>query len=102
MTAERRAVDRLLALFPDFDLLEVDWQLPNASQADPGPWLVVTLGQRSDDGGHAWARRRYAIWKLTGAVHGIGANGAVIDPPVIEGRIDVQTIQEWPPRADRR
>jgi hypothetical protein len=86
MTIERLALDHLLYTFADFDLLEVDWQLPDVGRADPGPWLLVTLGQRSDDGGHAWARRRYAIWKRTGAIHGIDADGAVIDPPLVAGR----------------
>ncbi len=84
-TTERQGLDGLLALFPDFDLLEVNWKLPNESRADPGPWLIVLLGQRSDDGAHAWAVHHYAIWKRTGAVHLL--DGAmVVDPPIIEGR----------------
>jgi hypothetical protein len=72
-------------MFPGFDLLEIEWGLPDRLSADPNPWLKVVLGQRSDDGGHAWARHQYAIWKVTGAVHGIDADGAVIDPPFIPG-----------------
>jgi hypothetical protein len=83
-TTERRALDRLLDLFPAFDLLDVNWQLPSDTNAG-GPWLLVRLGQRSDDGYEAWAVHHFAIWKTTGAVHGIDADGAVIDPPLIEG-----------------
>jgi hypothetical protein len=79
-TRERLALDRLLALFPTFDVLRVDWQL--------SPWLLVELGQRSDDGAEAWARHCFAIWKLTGATHGIDTYGAVIDPPFLEGMAD--------------
>lgn len=94
-TIERRALNALLVMFPDFDLLGVDWQRPADYLAhrqgsgsigdlgEPGPWLLVYLGQRSDDGFEAWARHDYAIWKRTGAVHLVGADGAVIDPPLI-------------------
>lgn len=78
VTTERRALDSLLAIFPWFDVLDIDWQ--------HGPWLLVTLGQRSDDDAHAWATHKYAIWKRTGAVHLVGPDGAVIDPPIIEVR----------------
>lgn len=85
-TTERRAIDELLAVFPWFDVLDVDWQLPDETRSDSGPWVLVTIGQRSDDGAEAWAQHRYAIWKRTGAVHGIDATGAVIDPPLLLGR----------------
>jgi hypothetical protein len=86
MTTERQALDKLLSLFPDFDLLDVDWQRPKAQGETPGPWLRVYLGQRSDDGFEAWARHEYAIWKRTGAVHLISSQtGAVVDPPIIAG-----------------
>jgi hypothetical protein len=84
-TVERQALDKLLSMFPDFDLMGVDWQRPKGQGETPGPWLIVFLGQRSEDGFEAWARHEYAIWKRTGAVHLVGADGAVIDPPIIEG-----------------
>jgi hypothetical protein len=85
-TTERRALDRLLALFPSFDLLEVNWYRASGT-TDGGPWLRVRLGQRSDDGYESWAVHHFAIWKVTGAVHGIDADGAVIDPPLIPGDV---------------
>jgi hypothetical protein len=83
-TTERRALNTLLALFPDRDLLAVNWQSPNLGR-EAGPWLLVSLGQRSENGNEAWARSEYAIWKRTGAIHLIDADGAVIDPPFIPG-----------------
>jgi hypothetical protein len=85
VTTEREALDALLAMFSWFDVLSVDWQRPDHTRSEPGPWLLVTLGQRSDDGTEAWAEHRFAIWKRTGAVHGIDVNGAVIDPALITG-----------------
>ena len=86
-TIERRALDLLLAMHPFFDLLEVDWQLAIEDEGETirpfiGPWLLVTLGQRSQDGGPVWARHRFAIWKATGAVHGVEEDGAVTDDPL--------------------
>lgn len=75
---ERRAVDRLLAAHPDFDLLEVAWGSPHEPTA-PVPWLIVVLGQRSAGGGEVWARYAFAIWKHTGAIHGLQADGSVTD-----------------------
>jgi len=71
----RRGLDLLLASCPHLDLIELSWQ------AD-GPWLLVTLGQQSADGSDAFARHEYAIWRRTGAVHGVVA-GAVTDDPVL-------------------
>lgn len=83
-TVERRGLDALLNAMPFFDLLAVDWQLDEPlGWNGPGPWLMVTLGQRSDDGAHAWATHTYAIWKRTGAVHLVTADGEVIDPPYL-------------------
>jgi hypothetical protein len=83
-TRERLALDRLLAIYRTFDVLHVDWQLPSET-GSAGPWLLVELGQRSDNGVEAWARHRFAIWKATGATHGVGSDGAVLDPPLLEG-----------------
>lgn len=83
MTTERRALDALLARYPDFDLLSVDWQEPDGwGSMLSGVWLIVVLGQRSDDGSETWARHSFAIWKTTGAVHGLGHDGAVTDDPL--------------------
>jgi hypothetical protein len=77
MTIERRAVDALLSRHPDFDVLVVDW-----SVGIPSPWLIVELGQRSEDGAEVWARHTFAIWKTTGAVHGLQRDGSVTDDPL--------------------
>lgn len=82
-TTERRALELLLAAYPAFDLLAVDWQLPD-DVGDGGPWLLVELGQRSHDGLETWARHSFAIWKATGAIHGVGHDGAVTDDPLLE------------------
>lgn len=66
----------LLVMHPAFDVLEVEWQAF-------GPWLLVTLGQRSDGATETWARYPFAIWEHTGAVHGI-RGGAVTDDPIFE------------------
>lgn len=72
----RQGFDVLLALHRGFDVLSVDWQ------AD-GPWLLVTLGQPSANGDvPAFARHPYAIFKRTGAVHGM-RDGAVTDDPLL-------------------
>lgn len=75
-------------MHPDFDVLRVDWQNALAGgchpslaprNVEPGPWLLVTLGQRSDAGNEAWAETTYAIFKRTGAIHFLGLDGAVSD-----------------------
>ena len=68
----RRGLDLLLARYPMLDLVTAEWQ------AD-GPWLLVTLGQQSAGGGPPFALYPFAIWRSTGAVHGIQHDGAVID-----------------------
>jgi hypothetical protein len=86
-TTERQALDLLLRLHPFYDLIEIDWQLALDDEGEEvrpfvGPWLLVTLGQRSDDGGPIWARHHFAIWKATGAVHGLQEDGSVTDDPL--------------------
>jgi hypothetical protein len=76
-SAARRGFDLLLHNAPHLDVLAVEWQRD-------GPWLLVTLGQRSEgDDVVAWARHRYAVFKRTGAVHGFLADGSVTDDPVL-------------------
>jgi hypothetical protein len=84
---ERRALDLLLRMYPFFDLLEIDWQLAIDAEGEEvrpfiGPWLLVTLGQPSVDSSPAWARHHFAIWKATGAVHGVQEDGSVTDDPL--------------------
>ena len=76
-SAARQGLDLLLETYPDFDLLEAEtaWE---EHQLDR-PWLLVTLGQRSEGEHPAWARHRFAIWKTTGAVHGLLHDGSVTD-----------------------
>jgi hypothetical protein len=83
----RRGLDQLLRSFPTWDLIEVDWQLAldgehETVRAFVGPWLLVTLGQPSEDGGPYWAKHHFAIWKETGAVHGLLHDGSVTDDPL--------------------
>jgi hypothetical protein len=85
----RRGLDALLARFPTYDLLALDWDpgrpMPGrrAGDLNVNPWLIVDLGQRSDGGTEAWAASKFAIWKSTGAVHTLGADGAVSDDPIL-------------------
>ena len=72
----RRGLDGLLANVPHLELVAAEWQRG-------GPWLLVTLGQQSADGADVFALHEYAIWKRTGAVHGVHA-GAVTDDPLFE------------------
>lgn len=80
----RRAVDLLLELHPHLDVVAVDAQLPTETRDLEGPWLLVTLGQRSADGSPAYAQYPFAIWKATGAIHGMpeGPGGPVSDDPL--------------------
>jgi hypothetical protein len=73
----RRGLDLLLAQAPHLDLLKAEWQAE-------GPWLLVTLGQRSAGVRETWARHRYAIFTNTGAVHGLQQDGAVTDDPILQ------------------
>lgn len=78
----RRGLDWLLAANPHLELLSAEWQRGDPEHGEMhGPWLLVTLGQASADGSDAFALYPFAIWKATGAVHGM-AGGEVIDPPI--------------------
>lgn len=76
----RRGLDLLLATHPHLDVVRVasPTDTPEAS-----PWLLVDLGQRSADGSDAYAVWRFAVWRSTGAVHGIDHDGAVSDDPIL-------------------
>lgn len=88
----RKGLDALLALHPGFDVLAVEWQgrpstpepFPPFAPSTPGPWLCVDLGQASEGEVEAFAVWRFAILKTTGAVYGIGHDGAVADDPLLE------------------
>ena len=88
-SSARRGLDALLARFPMYDLLALDWdpgrpvQGRRAGDLNVNPWLIVELGQRSDGSTEAWTASKFAIWKSTGAVHTIGADGAVSDDPIL-------------------
>lgn len=73
----RRGVDWLLTTHPHLDLVAAEWQRGTLA----GPWLLVTLGQQSDAGGDVFALHSFAIWKATGAVHGM-SDGEVTDDPL--------------------
>jgi hypothetical protein len=47
-----------------------------------GSWVLVELGQPSAGDVAVWARWKFAIWKSTGAVYQVGADGAVPDDPI--------------------
>jgi hypothetical protein len=72
-TLARIGFDRLLEMHSTMDVVAVDWQ-------SDGPWLLVTLGQPSTSDPDVFARFPYAIFKRTGAVHGM-RDGAVNDEP---------------------
>lgn len=87
----REALDALLARHPLFDVVAIDWQIERLPPdvinqqhplAEQGPWVLVDLGQRSEnfDNVPAWAIWRYAIWKSTGALYAM-RDGAVADDP---------------------
>lgn len=76
----RRGVDWLLALHPSFDLL--DATRPGRSLGQPAAWLVIELGQPSENELEAYAVHRYAIWKNTGAVHLFNSDGSVTDDAI--------------------
>lgn len=80
----RRSLDELLARFPFFDLLEIDWQWVDELGKEHGPWVLVKLGQPSESETEAWAVWPFAIWKTTGNVYGMDVHGAVEDDPIIE------------------
>ena len=78
----RRALDELLTAYPFFDVLKIEWGLDDEGFTGPYPWLLVELGQPSEDDAEVWARHRFAIWKSTGAVHGLQHDGSVTDDPL--------------------
>jgi hypothetical protein len=86
VTPARRGLDALLARYPMLDLVHADAR-PHPTTAEPSdPWLLVTLGQRSEGMSEVYARHEFAIWKNTGAVYIVGHDGAVADDPIIEGQ----------------
>ena len=82
----RQALDRLLVLYPMFDLVSIDWQMGGNYRTGfrhRGVWVLVALGQPSEgfDELPAWALWHFAIFKATGALHNM-EHGEVIDPPI--------------------
>jgi hypothetical protein len=90
----RRALEELLRRHPMLDLLAIDWQVDPADERQAarwrGSWVLVELGQPSDTIAvePAWAVWRFAIWRSTGAVHIVGAGGAVSDDPIFVPHAD--------------
>ncbi|HEX8752110.1 MAG TPA: hypothetical protein VF731_01725 [Solirubrobacterales bacterium] len=87
----RRGLDLLLAAYPHLDVLSIEWQIDGGSELAPGrrwagPWVLVELGQPSDhiDELPAWAVWKFAIWRTTGSVYSVGADGAVGDDPILQ------------------
>jgi hypothetical protein len=82
----RRGLDLLLAAHPHLDLLAA-W-VPGRDEHQPmnpwspSPWLMVELGQPSNGESDAYAIWPFAIWRSTGAVHGVDHDGAVSDDPL--------------------
>lgn len=72
----RIGLDRLIGMYSTFDLISAEWQ-------EEGPWLLVALGQPSAGKNDAHAVHHFAIWKHTGAVHGVQHDGAVTDEPLL-------------------
>lgn len=71
----RRGLDLLLALHPEHELLGAEYQYD-------GAWLLVHLGVRGEGAADAFAIYPYAIFKNTGAVYGVQADGSVGDDPL--------------------
>ena len=91
----RQALDRLLVLYPGFDVVSIDWQLGIeedeqwGARAHVGVWVIVRLGQPSEtfEETPAWAIWPFAIFKRTGAIHTFPdadgqSLGAVSDDPI--------------------
>lgn len=74
----RRGLDALLAAYPIHDLASAETEIPVGENRGWTPWLVVELFLDGEF-------KQFAIWKATGAVHTIGADGAVSDGPTIDG-----------------
>jgi hypothetical protein len=70
----RRGLDLLLANHPGFEVVSAEWQMD-------GPWLLVTLGRRGESLRDAFVLYPWAVFKATGAVHGMNG-GAVTDDPL--------------------
>lgn len=90
----RRALDRLLETHPSADVISVDWQTDDDlySYSVPqrrwtselvGPWVLVKLADRLDTDPPGWGVVKFAIWKHTGDVYIVGADGAVPDDPLL-------------------
>lgn len=92
----RRAIDALLARYPYFDLVEVDWHQAEAPvplrpyrfserPLEFEPWVSVKLGEPSVTGVARWAVWQFEIWRATGDVYRVDHWGAVEDEPLIRG-----------------
>lgn len=88
-TNARRGLDALLARYPGLDLVALEQQVdPSDGRSAArwrGPWMLVDLGEPSEqiELEPVWTLRKFAIWRATGDVYSIGANGAVGDDPLI-------------------
>jgi hypothetical protein len=71
----RIGLDRLMEMYSTFNLISAEWQ-------GGGPWLLVSLGQPATKG-DAHAVHHFAIFKRTGAVHGVQHDGSVTDEPLL-------------------
>lgn len=83
-SAVRKGLDDLLAFYPFFDVISVEWQVTEHPLGFPiewGPWVLVKLGQASEGETQAFAVWQFAIWRTTGAVHAM-SEGAVSDDPI--------------------
>jgi hypothetical protein len=85
VTPARRGLDALLARYPMLDLVKADARANDDRFRASDPWLIVTLGQRSEGMAEVYARHEFAIWKNTGAVYIVDHHGAVGEDPIIEG-----------------
>jgi len=84
----RRGLDELLKRYPFFDVLYIERGSTESELRTEGPliaapWILVSLGQPSENEIEAFARWEFAIWKNTGAVYRV-VDGAVQDPAIIE------------------
>jgi hypothetical protein len=72
----RIGLDRLLGMYSTHNLIMAEWQ-------GDGPWLLVSLGHQGAGDPDAHAVHHFAIFKRTGAVHGIQHDGSVTDEPLL-------------------
>jgi hypothetical protein len=76
MSLEADAMTKLLSMYPDCYIARIDMQQEGSPSRVVGPWIEIDLRDKD------LKRLKFAVWKTTGAVHQVGDDGAVVDPPM--------------------